>query len=339
MNRLLTRDQFRTSVLERDRSNCVVCGHPGQDAHHIVERRLWPDGGYYLNNGATVCAECHIKAEQTVVTCELLWERIGAKRLTPPDWYDDCQYDKWGNIILTNGTRLKGPLFNDESVQRILPASVKQQFLPYVKYPRTSHLPWSPGMSDDDRVIPSMDRLAGSQVVATIKMDGENTTMYRDYIHARSLDGRTHPSRNWVKQFHATVRHDIPDGWRVCGENLYARHSISYNQLPGYFMMFSIWNDRNECLSWDDTVEWSQLLNIPLVKVVFDGMYDDYQLNQTAVQLTNGGGGDEGLVVRVKEQFNYADFPIAVAKYVRKNHVHTHGHWMREMIVPNGLKQ
>lgn len=339
MNLLLTRDQFRTSVLERDRSNCVVCGQAGQDAHHVVERRLWSDGGYYLNNGATVCGECHLKAEQTVISCEDLWTAIGCKRFTPPDWYDDCRYDKWGNIVLANGSRLKGPLFNDESVQKILPTAIKQLFLPYVKYPRTSHLPWSPGMSDDDRVIPSMERLKNAEVIATVKMDGENTTMYADYIHARSLDGRTHPSRNWVKQFHSTIKHDIPAGWRVCGENLYARHSIAYSRLPGYFMMFSIWNDHNQCLSWSDTVEWSQLLNIPLVQPMFEGRYNDDELRAIAERLTFGGGGEEGLVVRVKEAFNYGEFPVCVAKYVRANHVHTHGHWMREMIVPNGLKE
>lgn len=36
-------------------------------------------------------------------------------------------------------------------------------------------------------------------VVITEKMDGENTTLYRDGLHARSLDSRHHPSRNWVK--------------------------------------------------------------------------------------------------------------------------------------------
>jgi len=43
------------------------------------------------------------------------------------------------------------------------------------------------------------NRLIGREVVVTEKMDGENTTMYCDNIHARSIDGRHHPSRDWVK--------------------------------------------------------------------------------------------------------------------------------------------
>ena len=53
----LTRDQFRNGVFARDGHKCVLCQAPGQDAHHIMERRLFPDGGYYLDNGATVCRD------------------------------------------------------------------------------------------------------------------------------------------------------------------------------------------------------------------------------------------------------------------------------------------
>ncbi|MEL7307213.1 MAG: RNA ligase family protein, partial [Pseudomonadota bacterium] len=42
----------------------------------------------------------------------------------------------------------------------------------------------------------------------------------------------------------------------MCGENLYARHSISYNNLPSYFMAFSVWNELNQCLSWQDTKQF-----------------------------------------------------------------------------------
>jgi hypothetical protein len=70
-----------------------------------------------------------------------------------------------------------------------------------VKFPRTPHLPFSEGVQEDDRIIESLDALLNHEVVVTKKMDGENTTMYRDHIHARSLDRRSHPSRDWVKQF------------------------------------------------------------------------------------------------------------------------------------------
>ena len=83
------------------------------------------------------------------------------------------------------------------------------------------------------------------------------TTIYRDGSHARSLDSKNHVSRDWIKSLQSRIAFDIPDGWRLCGENLFARHSISYTNLDGYFYLFSIWDDSNNCLSWDDTTMWA----------------------------------------------------------------------------------
>jgi hypothetical protein len=74
------------------------------------------------------------------------------------------------------------------------------------KYPRTPHLPWSPGRTGDDILLDSIRHLERLQdVVVTEKRDGENTTLYRDYLHARSLDSSSHVSRNWLKCFHAEI--------------------------------------------------------------------------------------------------------------------------------------
>lgn len=62
--KLHTRDEFREKVFSRDNSLCVICGKPAKDAHHIIERRLFTDGGYYLDNGASLCETHHILAEQ-----------------------------------------------------------------------------------------------------------------------------------------------------------------------------------------------------------------------------------------------------------------------------------
>ena len=39
-------------------------------------------------------------------------------------------------------------------------------------------------------------------------------------------------------------RRRIPAGWRVCGENMYARHSIAYEDLDSWFYGFSVWDRR-----------------------------------------------------------------------------------------------
>ncbi|WP_444997397.1 RNA ligase family protein [Aliikangiella sp. IMCC44359] len=123
------------------------------------------------------------------------------------------------------------------------------------KYPRTPHLPWSPGATRDDIRCVDSKIFEDRMVVVTEKMDGENATLYKNHMHARSIDSRHHPSRDWLKKFHASIAYNIPAGWRICGENLFAQHSIAYKNLSSYFYGFSIWNEDNDCLSWKDTLE------------------------------------------------------------------------------------
>lgn len=346
---LLTRDQFREAVLARDGHKCVWCGYDprpmgpagraGLDAHHIMERRLWPDGGYYLDNGVTLCSRpgyesCHLKAEQTVIDTQSLRDLAGIRTvLLPPHLYPDEVYDKWGNVILPSGARLKGELYEDPSVQKVLKQGYNhpnwRPFTSRVKYPRTYHLPWSASVTADDRTLDQslVDGWAGTEVVITEKMDGENTAMYRDYLHARSLDYTSHISRDYVKALHARIAHEIPPDWRICGENLWAKHSIGYQALRGYFLVFSIW-EGFDCLSWDETAAYAELLDLPTVPILKRGVWpvDLPEVNPET---------SEGYVIRPAERFRLAEFPTKVGKYVRKNHVQTHGHWMR--FTQNGL--
>lgn len=340
---LMDRDNFRESVFQRDNHKCVMCGngpHNGYkiDAHHIIERRLWSDGGYYIDNGATLCDNgkdgCHYKAETTFLSVEDI--RIAAnivKVVIPEDMYSDHVYDKWGNTILSDGRRTKGPLYDDHSVQKVITdyqlfGNLEQiQFVDYVKYPRTYHLPFSQGVTDDDRVMHDLSHFEGKRVIVTRKMDGENFNGYRDYCHARSVDGRSHYTRDWAKNFWMQRSYDLPEGWRVCAENLYAVHSIKYDDLDSYLLGFSIWNENNVCLSWDETVEWFQLLNMPYVPVIYDGLWDENKIKGLYDEKVDYNI-HEGYVVRLADSFSYRDFKQSVAKFVRKNHVATTKHWM-----------
>lgn len=336
--RLLTRDAFREGVFARDKGQCVLCSGAAVDAHHILERRLWGDGGYYLDNGASVCARHHLDCERTLISLEDVREAAGISRiLVPEHMYPDECYDKWGNVVLANGQRTRGELFFDESVQKVLAeGGVLNLFTSRVKFPRTHHLPWSPGVHSDDRVLGRLSAFDGRRVVVTRKMDGENTTLYPDYTHARSVDSRTHPSRSWVKQFWSRFAHDIPPEWRVCGENLYSQHSLAYQDLPSYFMGFSIWNERNVCLDWDQTLEWFELLGIEPVPVLYDGPFDRKIIQ--SMWSKSDAQVHEGYVVRVADSFTLAQYRTHVGKFVREGHVQTSPHWMHgRRIIPNGL--
>lgn len=175
----------------------------------------------------------------------------------------------------------------------------------------------------------------GEEVVVTEKMDGENCSMYRDHIHPRSLDPRPHPSRDWVKNFHGQICHKIPEGWRICGENLYAEHSIRYENLPSYFMAFSIWDEDNYCLSWDKTEEWCEIIGLEHVPVLYRGPWDEERVREIGEEMDFEN--HEGYVVRTAGGFPFEEFQSNLAKTVRPNHVRTSEHWMHQEVVPNGL--
>lgn len=61
----LIRENFRNKVFKRDGFKCKVCNNKNNlDAHHIVDRNEIPNGGYVVQNGITLCGDCHLKAEQ-----------------------------------------------------------------------------------------------------------------------------------------------------------------------------------------------------------------------------------------------------------------------------------
>jgi predicted kinase len=202
-----------------------------------------------------------------------------------------------------------------------------------VHYPRTAHLPWSPGATPDDIRAGDLRGLIGHEVVVTEKLDGENTTLYRDGLHARSLDSAHHPSRAWVKALQGRVGSQIPEAWRVCGENLHARHSIAYFDLDSWFYGFSVWDETDRCLDWDATERFLHGIGIPTPPVLWRGTFDEKSIKALRLDLST----QEGYVVRTATGFDRAEFTARVAKWVRPNHVQTDTHWMHAEVVPNGL--
>ncbi|MFE9856798.1 RNA ligase family protein [Streptomyces sp. NPDC005780] len=202
-------------------------------------------------------------------------------------------------------------------------------------YPRTPHLPWSPGATSDDVRLAGLAGLTGCEVVVTEKLDGENTTLYADGLHARSLDSAHHPSRGWVKALQGRIGPRIPAGWRICGENMFARHSLPYEDLASHFYGFSVW-DGEHCLDWDRTVDFLRDLGIPTPAVLWRGVFDA-RAEKALRALKPDTERQEGYVVRPAESFPAAAFGRRVAKWVRPGHVTTDTHWMHAAVTENGL--
>lgn len=128
---LLEREEFKRLVFARSGGRCVFCARPAMDAHHILERKLFADGGYYLDNGAAVCEDHHWDCETTRLSLEVVRAAAGITRAILPDGWprEGVRWDKWGNRIWPSGYRSAGPLIDDTGARRALVAGAKLHLL------------------------------------------------------------------------------------------------------------------------------------------------------------------------------------------------------------------
>lgn len=338
----MNRDEFRNSVFARDKHKCVACGAEAVDAHHLIERRAFSETdpipyGYDTDNGVSLCAFHHMNAEETLLSAKLLREYAHITRIVLPEQFDaDAgDYTKWCDLILTNGERMPGPYFYDESVQKVL-APVLHLYEKHIKYERTFHLPWSKMKTDDDRTLKSVEQFVGKHVTVFTKVDGEHTVMWNDAIYARSREYPAHPSRSRVRALHAQIKWDIPDDMHIHGENMFGKHTIHYHNLTNFFYVHSVWV-KDHCLSWPESVEWAQLLGLETCPVLYEGMWDEDLIRGLYTPMFNDDP-QEGYVVRVTDGFLRSQFAKNIGKYV-EHPISSSNHWYHTQFIANELRK
>jgi hypothetical protein len=207
------------------------------------------------------------------------------------------------------------------------------------KFPRTPHLPISLSRTDDDKSLRDYSLFENMrEVIVTEKMDGESFTAYSDgYTHARSIDSRHHESRSIAKQKASEICQLLPKGWRISCENLYARHSIGYENLKGYLYLLAVWDSANICLSYDEMRLWAIDLDLPMPDLLYRGEFSSNILLDISKKLDYTKV--EGFVIRNADEFHFHDYGWNVAKFVRANHVQTDEHWMNGPVTKNLLHE
>lgn len=213
------------------------------------------------------------------------------------------------------------------------------------KYGRTYHFPFSPGTTSDDRI--NYDYWSDIQlidsIVVTEKLDGENTCLNQFGVFARSHAAPTHhPWAAYLKQRWELIKNDLGD-LEIFGENLYAIHSIEYQNLEQHFFVFAV-RDHEKWLSWEEVKFYAKLLdfqivpeiarwNAPFTKNEFESAILEIIQKESAFVsvdvLTEKNCSMEGVVCRNTNGYTTGDFRHNVFKYVRKGHVKTNEHWTR----------
>lgn len=208
-----------------------------------------------------------------------------------------------------------------------------------MKYPRTYHLPYSPGATNDDKTHNGdwFSLFKNNEIVITEKLDGENTAITREDCFARS---HATPTRTpWTRNLWGNngllwkIKDIIGEKETIYGENLFGEHSIHYDSLTDYWYLFAV-NDGIDWYSWDDVELTASTLGIRTVPILYRGIVEtEEQLKSIVLELSQQpsvyGKEREGVVVRNTKSFPLQEFHYNVAKYVRANHVQTDVHWTK----------
>ena len=160
---------------------------------------------------------------------------------------------------------------------------------------------------------PDLSWLDG-ELVVTEKLDGGALTFTRDGVHGPG-DASTQPWDRPATALWTMIAHHIPDEWRVCGESMWARRAIAYADLPGVFIVHGIWDETDTLLGWDDTADWAERLELPVVPVLYRGV--GLSDARAAWSRRRDPRDSEGFVVRSAGRIAAAELPLKLLCWVR----------------------
>lgn len=213
------------------------------------------------------------------------------------------------------------------------------------KYGRTYHYPFSPGTTSDDRIAQDYwsDLRQIKKLVHTEKLDGENNCLNKYGVFARSHAApTTSPWTATLKGFWQQVKGDLGE-LEIFLENLYAVHSLQYQNLEHHFYVFAV-RERERWLSWEEVTFYAAMLGLPTVPQieVESTPTDRIMFEQKILSMVQTSGAFnpadtvtgkpctmEGIVSRNWDAFHTDAFTHNLFKWVRKGHVKTDEHWTR----------
>lgn len=219
------------------------------------------------------------------------------------------------------------------------------------RFPHTPHLAWlGLGTPRDDKVLPALEanELLGSDVVVEEKLDGANLGISLDpsrtlriqnrgqYLH-EPYSGQFRRLGAWIAQHEGRLLDALTPEHIAFGEWCAARHSVAYERLPDWFVLFDIF-DRSEARFFSTTRRNAFAARMELVTVpeVFRGRTSLSALEMRLASECSryAAGPIEGFVIRRES----GDWLTSRAKLVNPEFVQSiDQHWRRRRIEWNRL--
>ena len=187
--------------------------------------------------------------------------------------------------------------------------------------------------------------LLGGKVTVEEKMDGANVGIIRHKsgfaLQKRgSLVGESEHEQfsffnNWANSRNYDKIMSVPSGNITYGELMYAIHTIYYDSLPDYFLVFDVWNGKKYLPRKERDVfcEKHGFHQVPLVDEGYFYLDDLYKL---IPDRSKYGEVAEGIVVKRCSKKNYMRGKIVKKEFIKT--LENSKHWIRYNIKTNTLQ-
>jgi ATP-dependent RNA circularization protein (DNA/RNA ligase family) len=222
----------------------------------------------------------------------------------------------------------------------------------FFRFPTTPHLAWlsvdAPPRGDKVLSATDVEEVLSGEVIVEEKVDGANLGISLapegqlriqnrgQYIES-PFHGQFSRLQAWLEQHGPRLSDAIPQGIVVFGEWCAAKHSLSYDMLPDWLLVFDVY-DRAERRFWSSgrRNRLAARLGLATVPQIFRGETDLAALQQLLdVRMsTLRAGPMEGVIVRSES----TDWCTRRAKLVRGDFTQAIGeHWSRRSIEWNRI--
>ena len=180
------------------------------------------------------------------------------------------------------------------------------------KYEKTFHL--FPVTSKHNLDRTQVKRLLSGEVIVEEKMDGSNTGIIRhskgfslqkrNSLVGSSVHAQFDFFHNWANYQNYEKIMEVPEGYLIYGELLYAVHTIYYDKLPDYFLVFDV-RKGSKWLKYDERVEFCERYGFHMVPLVTRGHLTKDDIQNLVPEQSQYGDTAEGIVVKRYAKHGY----------------------------------
>lgn len=216
----------------------------------------------------------------------------------------------------------------------------------FFRFPHTPHIAWlGEGQPRDDKVLAAHEvtdlladtvwveeKLDGANLGISLRADGTLRAQNRGQYLLEPYAGQFSRLNSWLAQHQWAFAQVLNADLIVFGEWCAAKHSLDYESLPDWFLVFDVYDRRHQRF-WSSARRNALVAELGLVTVpvLFEGPASLPELEMLLKQSTSRyrSGAPEGLIIR-KESDQWCD---SRAKLVRAEFTQTIGeHWRSRAI-------